>query len=100
LASLYEDRIGAVGRARASRAISDLAWQPAQAYGIERDDVRTVWHAGHVEALLSNGHSVIAGSQTGGVWVLTPTPQPTFIAGHMGTPLSDLWDQPDVTSLA
>ena len=100
LSDLVTERVRGIGLVRASRTVGELFWQPAQAYGIERDDTRDVWHAGHVEAVLSNGHSVIAGSQTGGVWLLTPTLQPTFIAGHDGTCLSDSWDQPDVTNLA
>jgi hypothetical protein len=100
LADLARERAKAFGLGRASRAVGELSWQSAQAYGIERDDTRVVWHAGHVEAILSNGHSVVAGSQTGGVWLLTPTLQPTYLSGHAGTCLSDAWDQPDVTSLA
>lgn len=100
LSNLVAERVRGIGLVRASRAVGELFWQPAQAYGIERDETRDVWHAGHVEAVLSNGHSVITGAQTGGVWLLTPTLQPTFIAGHTGTCLSDSWDQPDVTSLA
>jgi hypothetical protein len=100
LSDLVTEVVRGIGRVRASRAVGELLWQPAQAYGIERDDTRDVWHAGHVEAVLTNGHSVIAGAQTGGVWLLTPTPRPTFLAGHTGTCLSDSWDQPAVTSLA
>ncbi len=90
----------AFGAQRASRAVGELAWTNAQAYAIQRDDFRSVWHAGHVTALLSNGVDVIAASQTGGLWLLKRTDVPTALAGYTGTPLGDAWDAPDVACLA
>lgn len=93
-------RIRGVGASRASRAVSDLNWQPAQAYGIQRDDFRTVWHAGHVSALLTNDVDVIAATQTGGVWLLNQIPGPSALAGYTGASLSETWDSPDSSCLA
>jgi hypothetical protein len=81
-------------------AITDLQWRPAQSYSIQREPTRQVWHAGHVSALLSDGNYVIAGTQTGGVWLLTPVVQPSYRDGHRATPLSNDWTFPDVSSLA
>jgi hypothetical protein len=100
LHELTDARIRAVGGSRASRAVSDLGWQRAQSYGIQRDDFRTVWHAGHVSALLTNDVDVIAATQTGGVWLLNKTVGPTALAGYTGIPLSDAWDSPDISCLA
>lgn len=98
LAKLRADRLG-IGL-RAGRTVSDLRWRPAQSYAIQRDDTREVWHAGHVSALLSDGFVVIAGTQTGGVWLLTPVNLPNYRQGHSAVPLSDGWDTPDISSLA
>lgn len=98
LAKLRADRL-ALGL-RAGRTVSELHWRPAQSYAIQRDDRREVWHAGHVSALLSDGFVVIAGTQTGGVWLLTPVNLPNYRQGHRAVPLSDAWDTPDITCLA
>ena len=100
LRELADARISALGGPRASRAVSDLGWQRAQSYAIQRDDFRTVWHAGHVTALLTNDVDVIAATQTGGVWLLKSVNGPSALAGYTGTPLSDTWDAPDVSCLA
>ena len=100
LSELTDARLRAVGTPRASRAVSDLSWQRAQSYGIQRDDFRTVWHAGHVSALLTNDVDVVAATQTGGVWLLNKTVGPTALAGYTGMPLSDAWDSPDISCLA
>ena len=98
LAKLTLDRFG-IG-ARASRTIGDLQWLPAQSYSIQRDSTRDTWHAGHTSALLSDDVVVIAGTQTGGVWLLTPALIPTYRQGHSGVCLSNDWDNPDVASLS
>ena len=101
LQELADIRSRAVGTQRASRAVSDLNWQRAQSYAIQRDDFRTVWHAGHVNALLTNDVDVIAATQTGGVWLLKKSIEgPTALAGYTGISLSDEWDAPDYCSLA
>jgi hypothetical protein len=100
LQELAEARLTATGLQRAGRAVSELTWQPAQAYAIQRDDFRDVWHAGHVSALVSNGVDVVAAAQTGGVWLLTSVTAPTPLAGYTSTPLSTTWDAPDVSGLA
>jgi hypothetical protein len=98
LANLRASRLGIA--ARSGRTISDLQWRLAQSYAIQRDDRREFWHAGHVSAILSDGFIVIAGAQTGGVWLLTPVNIPHYRQGHQAVPLSDEWDAPDVLSLA
>lgn len=101
LRELADARSRAVGTQRASRVISDLNWQRAQSYAIQRDDFRTVWHAGHVNALLTNDVDVIAATQTGGVWLLKKSIDgPSALAGYTGTSLSDEWDAPDDCCLA
>ncbi len=85
---------------RASRSIGDLRWLPAQSYAIQRDQVREVWHAGHISALVSDDHVVVAGTQTGGLWLLTPVVMPHFRQGHQAVCLSDAWDSPNVTAMA
>lgn len=100
LQELTGARLGAAGLQRAGRALGAIDWHPAQAYAIQRDDFRDVWHAGHVTALVSNGVDVVAASQTAGVWLLTSVTAPTPLVGFGGTPLSDAWDAPDVSSLA
>jgi hypothetical protein len=99
LKELASARIRATGSPRASRAVSDLNWQRAQSYAIQRDDFRTIWHAGHITALLTNGVDLIAGTQTGGVWLLHSVVGPNALAGYTGTPLSEAWDTPDISCL-
>ena len=99
LRELANTRISALGNMRASRAIGELNWQNAQAYAIQRDDFRSVWHAGHITAILSNDVDVVAATQTGGVWLLKSIPGPTALSGYTGMPLSDTWDAPDVSCL-
>jgi len=99
LKQLADARIRASGSARASRAISELGWQRAQSYAIQRDDFRTVWHAGHVTALLIHGVDLIAATQTGGVWLLQSIVGPSPLAGYTGVPLSESWDAPDISCL-
>ena len=81
-------------------AVTDLSWLPAQSYALQLDGGRESWHAGHVSALLSDGTYVIAGTQTGGVWLLNPSLQPTYSSGHRATPLSNDWETPDISALA
>ena len=100
LKQLTDARLSAVGLTKASRVVSELGWQRAQSYSIQRDDFRSVWHAGHVTALLTNGVDVIAANQSGGVWLLHKIGVPTALAGYTGLPLSEAWDSPDVSCLA
>jgi hypothetical protein len=100
LQDLGSARLRALGGARASRAISDLWWQRAQSYAIQRDDSRSVWHAGHVTAILTNDVDVVAATQTGGVWLLHRVVGPSPLAGFTGTPVSASWDSPDVSCMA
>jgi hypothetical protein len=97
---LDRSRFAGLAAARASRTIGELQWRPAQAGAIQRDDQRTTWHAGHVEAILSDGQTVIAGAHSGGVWLINPIPSPSYRDGYRATPLSDRWDTPNVRALA
>ena len=100
LQSLQRGRFASIAAARASRTAGELQWRPAQSGSIARDDRRTAWHTGHVNALLSDGNTVVAGTQTGGVWVINPIPDPSFRDGYRATPLSDSWSNTDVVSLS
>jgi hypothetical protein len=100
LRELADARVSALGGQRASRVVSDIGWQRAQSYAIQRDDFRTVWHAGHVTALLTNDVDVIAATQTGGLWLLKSINGPSALAGYTGALLSDAWDAPDISCLA
>ena len=53
-----------------------------------------------MQAVLSDGHAVIAGAQTGGVWLINPIPGPSFRDGYRAIPLSDRWETPNIQSLA
>jgi hypothetical protein len=100
LSDLAGNRLASIGSQGSSRAVGLLGWQRAQSYGIQIDDIRTVWHAGHISALLTNGVDVIAANQTGGVWLLSSIISPTPLAGFTGRALTDSIDTPDVTCLA
>jgi hypothetical protein len=100
LTSITRDRFRSVARERASRTIGDLRWLPAQAGSIQLDDQRTTWNTGNVSAVLSDGTAVVAGTQTGGVWLINPIPSPSFRGGYPATPLSDRWANSGVSSLA
>ncbi len=100
LSELAAYRKAGFSAARASRSVSDLAWQRAQSYSIQRDDFRTVWHAGHVTAILSNGTDAIVATQTGGVWLVHSIIQPSPLAGYTATSISQTWDTPDISCLA
>jgi hypothetical protein len=96
-AVLRDHLFAGVGDRRASRTLSDIQWVRAQNESIQLDDFREVWHAGQVSAIVSNGHDVVVGTGTGGVWLLKPGANRQFATG---TPLSDGSDVPDVSSLA
>ena len=98
--TLDRARFGGLASAPASRSIGDLQWRPAQSGSIARDDQRRTWHSGNVSAVISNGHAVVAGAQTGGVWVINPIVGPTYRDGYRATSLSDNWTTPNVRSLA
>lgn len=84
-----------------TNTLIDLQWAPAQDFAIERDNQQQVWHSGHASALLSDGAVAIVASRTGGVWVVNPRPDAIPITNsHEALPLSDDWDNPDVTCLA
>jgi len=75
-------------------------WSPAQSYGIQLDAQRRVWHAGHVSAIVSDGTHVVAGTHTGGAWLISPSIQPSYRDGYRGVTLSDDWITPDISALA
>lgn len=86
--------------AGAGDLVTELSWLPAQSYSIQRKFGRRVWHSGRVDALLSNGTFVVAGTPGGGVWLLNPAVQPSYRDGDRGSPLSDNWDTQSICSLA
>ena len=96
-AVLRDHLFAGVGDRRASRALSEIQWVRAQNESIQRDDHREVWHAGQVSAIVSNGHDAVAGTGSGGVWVLKPGAHPQFVNA---VPLSDGSDVPDISCLA
>jgi hypothetical protein len=84
------------GAAPTRRLLADIPvqWQQANPAAILIDAGQDAWHAGHVNDLLvlPDGSGLIAGAETGGVWVITNADQ--------AIPLSDTWDDPDVNCLA
>ena len=100
LSDLTRDRLASIGSQGSSRAVGLLGWQRAQSYGIQIDDIRTIWHAGHISALLTNGVDVIAANQSGGVWLLNSIISPTPLAGFTGRALTDSIDTPDINCLS
>src|SRR5215467_13988186 len=87
LARFDEARFAGAAAARASRSIGDLDWRPAQVASIAIDDQRATWHTGHIHAVVSDGNSVIAGSDAGGAWLINPIVEPTYRDGYRATPL-------------
>jgi hypothetical protein len=70
-----------------------LSWLQTTNAGILIDPKVQAWHSGHVEAILAlDPDTLIAGMDSGGVWLLEP--------GSPPLPLSNDWTSPDVRSLA
>jgi hypothetical protein len=79
----------------------DLQWRPASAFGILRQSQPEIWHAGHVNAVVGIGDVAVVGSQTGGVWLISPAYG--AIPQHENFPARSLswdWANPHVTTLA
>jgi hypothetical protein len=100
LAKFSKGRFAAEAAARASRLVGDLEWRPAQVGSIVRDPQHATWHTGHIHAVVSDGHAVICGSDSGGAWLINPIVSPTYRDGYRAQPLSDHWDTPTVRCLA
>jgi hypothetical protein len=100
LARFDESRFASAAAARASRLVGDLEWRPAQVASIAVDDQRATWHTGHIHAVVSDGNSVVAGSDAGGAWLINPIVSPTYRDGYRAIPLSDRWETPGILSLA
>jgi len=98
--SYDRSRFAGVAGAHAGRTIGELEWRPAQVGSIQRDEQRRTWQTGNVRAVLSDGQAIIAGGQSGGVWLINPIPSPSFRDGYRAIPLSDRWDTTHVQSLA
>jgi hypothetical protein len=76
-----------------SRPEPALAWSILSPFGIQKDVSGTTWHAGHVTDVLELQDGVLlVGAQTGGIWRVTTNGD--------GIPLSDDWQNADVTCLA
>lgn len=70
-----------------------LKWSLANPYGIEVDAGADAWHAGRVNDVLPQpGGGVLAASDMGGVWLISPTGSAVF--------LSQDWEKPNILSLA
>lgn len=67
-------------------------WVQANPFAIQIDASQDAWHAGHVSDVLVAGLILIVGTDSGGVWLV--------FANDVAIPLSDDWDNPDVTCLA
>lgn len=78
-----------------------LRWRFAHDSAIQRDYQGDVWHAGHVKSIAAYGTSILAGSDTSGVWLINPAfdaiPIPT---GFPAEPLSWDWPNPQISALA
>ena len=86
----------------------DIRWGLANPFGIlanhksDTDPLQGNWFAGHVNAVLpvlggSDAGGLLVGTNTGGVWLVrTATPDQPASA----EPLSDGWDDPNVSCLA
>lgn len=70
-----------------------LAWRLANPGSIRIPDANVgAWHAGHVaDAVFLPGRRILAGAQTGGLWVLGRE--------EVARCLTDDWDDPDVTAM-
>ena len=69
-------------------------WQQVTRDAIAVDEPNNVWHAGHVEDVLSiDGRRLLVASHTGGVWLAAADGQSD------AQPLSDAWRKPDIHSL-
>lgn len=100
VARLDSLRLLDVLKAPSTQIITDIRWLQAAGLTIERE-FQTAWHTGQAGSLLASDPVIIVGSQTGGVWVVNHYPQAIPIVGsHPATPLSNEWDDPDVTCLA
>src|SRR6266851_2112386 len=68
-----------------------LSWQLANGLGVLWNDSIGQWRGGHVNDVLDiSTVAVLAASDTGGVWLLSP---------GVGVPLSLDWGTPDTTTL-
>ena len=68
-----------------------VQWEQANTYAIEMDANANAWHSGRVNDVLAlDSSSVVVGTDTGGVWLVSTTT----------IPLSNNWDNPDIKCLA
>ena len=79
--------------------LSSLTWELAVSSGLHPGQGSANWHAGHVTALVPLGAGdLLIGSHSGGVWHLQPGASDP--ARWDALPLSDDWDNPDISALA
>jgi hypothetical protein len=70
-----------------------MNWEQANPFAIQIDEGADVWHAGHVNDVLSlDSGGIVVATDTGGVWSIDSQGD--------ALPLSDDWDSPDMTCLA
>ncbi len=80
-------------------ALGSLTWELAVPAGLHPTPGSAFWQAGHVTALVPLGAGdLLVGSHSGGVWHLRPDPSDTTRWDAL--PLSDDWDNPDISALA
>ncbi|MCX5545579.1 hypothetical protein M3A49_40210 [Paraburkholderia sp. CNPSo 3076] len=72
-----------------------VRWELANSLGIQIDNAADAWHSGHVTEILDlvADDLLVVATQTGGVWSVDPN----YGGAH---PLSDTWDDPDISCLA
>jgi hypothetical protein len=52
--------------------MNPLYWAPVTNFSISADPSNKVWHAGHVNDILSPSDVAIIGTDSGGVWLINP----------------------------
>ena len=79
-------------------ALGSLTWELAVPSGLHPSQGSALWQAGHVSALVPLGaRDLLVGSHSGGVWHLQP--DPSDATRWDALPLSDDWDNPDISAL-
>lgn len=79
-------------------ALGSLTWELAVPAGLHPGQGSAFWHAGHVSAVVPSGaRDLLIGSHSGGVWQLQPDPADATRWGAL--PLSDDWDNPNISTL-
>jgi hypothetical protein len=79
-------------------ALASLSWELAVPSGLHPAQDSPLWYAGHVSALVPLGaDDLLVGTHTGGIWQLRPSSSGG--TGWNAVPLSDDWDNPDISAM-